>query len=865
MPGPPGLFMRFLRWFCQPKLLSHIEGDLLELYHERLRRQGKRQADLRFIGDVILLFRPGIIRSAFERTTQTPYGMYTSYFKIGWRNLLRHKGYSLINIGGLGAGMATALLITLWIYDELSFNKYHDHYNTIVQVERSETWDGTVEVNGIHTTGLGSLLRGDTYDALFERVAMVRANLEERVVAVGERKFTQQGYFMQPEGGELFSLRMKYGSRDGLKDMKSILLSASLAEKLFGDIDPVNQVVTMDAQAELKVMGVYDDLPRNTTFHEASYFAPLDHYLGGQGLETWDNYHMYIYAQLRPGINVARASAVLRDIMLPHLDAEHLQHKPAVFLQPMSRWHLYSQFENGISVTSERLRTVWYYGIIGGFILLLACINFMNLSTARSEKRAKEVGIRKSIGSYRLQLIQQFYGESFLMAGLSFVVALALVGLTLPWFNAISDKALTLPWSSSIFWLACVGFTIFTAFLAGSYPALYLSSFSPVKVLKGTFRAGPAASAPRKVLVVIQFSISLMLMIATLVVHQQIQFGKNRASGYTREGLLSLRAASPEYAGRYQVLRQELKNTGMVEEMAEANYPVNSTKGWNGGFSWKGQAIEPSFNTIFVSHEYGKTVGWEFTEGRDFSRDYVSDIQGIVINESALHLLGMKHPVGESLVWGERGTYKILGVVKDMIKGSPFEKTDASIIFLSENDMRWLYMRLTPTVSPHEAIPAIQHVFATLIPSAPFDYTFVDDIYAAKFAAEERIGQLATLFSVLTVVISCLGLFGLASYVAEQRTKEIGIRKVLGASVTSLWQMQSRDFVRLVVIACCVALPLSFLVMQRWLEHYEYHTTLAWPVFVFVGGGALVLTLLVVSYQALRAAVTSPVKSLRSE
>jgi putative ABC transport system permease protein len=292
---------------------------------------------------------------------------------------------------------------------------------------------------------------------------------------------------------------------------------------------------------------------------------------------------------------------------------------------------------------------------------------------------------------------------------------------------------------------------------------------------------------------------------------------------------------------------------------------VNSTKGWNTGFSWKGQPIEPSFNTIFVTHEYGKTVGWEFVDGRDFSRDYASDLQGIVINESALRLLGMEQPVGESLVWGDRGSYTILGVVKDMIKGSPFEATDPSIIFLSENDMRWLYMRLKPRVSPHEAIPAIQHVFATLIPSAPFDYTFVDDVYAAKFAAEERIGQLATLFSILTIVISCLGLFGLASYVAEQRTKEIGIRKVLGASVASLWQMQSSDFVRLVVIACFVALPLSFLIMQRWLEHYEYHTTLGWPVFAYAGGGALVLSLLVVSYQALRAALTNPVKNLRSE
>jgi ABC-type antimicrobial peptide transport system permease subunit len=493
----------------------------------------------------------------------------------------------------------------------------------------------------------------------------------------------------------------------------------------------------------------------------------------------------------------------------------------------------------------------------------------MNLSTARSEQRAKEVGIRKSIGSLRSQLVQQFYGESFLVAAIAFVAAFLFVQLSLPWFNAVADKKISMPWTNGAFWTGCISFVVLTGFLAGSYPALYLSSFKPVKVLKGTFKAGRFAALPRKVLVVVQFTASITLIIGTIVVYQQIQFAKNRPVGYSREGLIGLRTASPEFRGKYHVLRNELKKTGAVEEIAEANYSITDTRGWNGGFSWKDIKYEPSFNTIFVTHEYGKTIGWEFTDGRDFSREFASDSAGIVINESALKILGIKNPVGEYLNWApgwtDQGTYKILGVVKDMVKGSPYEPTDPSIIFLSGNDMQWLYVRMDPNVSPHEALPKIEKVFSQLIPSAPFDYTFADEDYAAKFRGEERIGKLATVFSTLAILISCLGLFGLAAFTAEQRTKEIGIRKVLGASVAHLWQMLSKDFVVLVVISCAIAVPIAFSFMNNWLEQYQYRTTISWSVFAATGIGALIVTLLTVSFQAIKAALMNPVNSLRSE
>lgn len=794
--------------------------------------------------------------------------MYKSYFKIGWRNLVKNKGYSFINIGGLSLGMAVALLIGLWVYDELSFNKYHENYESIAQVSRIETRGGEKKVNNVQVTGLGTLLKNE-YATQFENVAIVRGRPEERVLAFGENRFSQSGYFMQPEGPEMFSLNMIQGSRDGLKDLKSIFLSESLAKKLFGDDDPINQVVKMDSDLDLEVTGVYEDLPNNSTFHDASYFAPFDLYINGWGsLEAWDNYFVYIFVQLHPNGNFEEASEIIKDVMKAHIGPENQERNPELFLHPMSDWHLKAEYENGVPITSKRMLSVWYYCSIGVFVLLLACINFMNLSTARSEKRAKEVGIRKSIGSRRGQLIQQFFGETFMVAMIAGVLAVAIVQFSLPWFNSVSDKAIILPWTAPLFWGGLIGFVLLTGFLAGSYPALYLSSFNAIQVLKGTFKAGSLAIVPRRVLVVIQFTVSISLTIGTIVVYQQIQFAKNRPVGYTRSNLIGMRAAAPEFKNQYQAMRNELKNTSMVEEIAEANYSIIDTRGWNGGFSWHDKKYSETFNTIFVTHEYGQTIGWEFLEGRDFSREFPSDIKGIVINESAREILGLENPVGEMLNWnpGEnRGDYKILGVVKDMVKGSPYEPTDPSIIFLSENDMQWLYIKIKPSVSPHEALPKIQKVLAGIAPSAPFDYSFADEAYEAKFKSEEQIGKLATLFSVLALLISCLGLFGLASFMAEQRTKEIGIRKIMGASIANVWMMLSKDFIRLVLISCTLAIPISIYVMNNWLGQYEYRTSISWNIFVFTGVGALVLTLLTISFQAIKAAINNPVKSLRSE
>jgi ABC-type antimicrobial peptide transport system permease subunit len=699
----------------------------------------------------------------------------------------------------------------------------------------------------------------------FKYVTLASWNFDH-ILAAGEKKLLQSGLWVQPEFPKMFTLKMLNGKEDALKDPSSILLSESVAKALFGKTNPINQTIRLDNKLDFKVAGVYEDLPHNTTLRETKFLLPWDKYITTEtwlkeAQTQWGNHSWQTFVQVNDNVDFDKTTAKIKDIPKKHVE----EGKEEVLLHPMSKWHLYSDFKNG-KVNGGRIQFVWLFGIIGVFVLLLACINFMNLSTARSEKRAKEVGIRKAVGSLRQQLIGQFLSESLLIALIAFILALGFVVLLLPFFNNLSDKKMSVPFTKPIFWLITLIFTFFTGLVSGSYPAFYLSGFEAIKVLKGTFRAGRFASIPRKILVVIQFTVSVTLIIGTIIVYRQIQFAKNRPVGYTREGLITVMINTPDLQGKYTALRDELLKTGVLENMAESSSPITNVWSNQIGFEWKGKDpnTTPLFGIVAATHDFGKTVGWTVKEGRDFSRSFPTDTGAIILNESAVKLTGFKNPVGQIMKWNDKDR-PVLAVVKDMVMESPYTPVKPTIFFLDYGWANVITMRIKPTTPVRDALARIEPVFKKFNPGSPFEYKFTDEEYARKFENEERIGNLATFFAILAIFISCLGLFGLASFVAEQRTKEIGVRKVLGASVFNLWQMLSKDFFALVIISCCIAIPIAWYFLHQWLQQYEYRTPVSWWVFVVSGAGAMLITILTVSFQAIKAALANPVKSLRTE
>lgn len=803
--------------------------------------------------------------------------MFKTYIRIAWRNLTKNRGYSFINIGGLAVGMGVAILIGLWIYDELTFNESHQNSKTVAQVRRYFTDPNTKVTSGVSNMHYptAALLRSE-YKQYFKHVVMAWW-LADFALSTADKKIMKKGEFMEPEGLDMLSIKMIKGNYESLNDMHSIVISNSTAKAFFGDDDPINKSLKIDNRMDVLVRGVYEDIAANSTYGEVKFFAPWSLWVASndwikQTENTWDNSSFPIFVQLKPNVAMATASAAIKDFYYSSVPKEVSTgmklYKMEAFLYPMNDWHLYSEFKNGLP-DGGRINFVWLFGIVGTFVLMLACINFMNLSTANAEKRAKEVGIRKAIGSLKGQLIQQFLSESFLMVFSAFLLALLLVTLSLPWFNELADKKVAIPFSSPLFWLCDLAFIIITGLLAGAYPSFYLSSFQPVKVLKGTIRLGRFASLPRKTLVVVQFTVSVILIVGTMVIYRQIQFAQDRPVGYDKAGLITVPKNDPSYDGKLDVIRNELLKSGVVEDMSLSSSPMTDIWNNSSDFDWSGkESREYSFAVTNVSYGFGKLVGWKFTAGRDFSKDFPRDTARIIINETAAKDMGFKDPIGQLVKFGG-GTksVEIVGVIKDMIMGSPYEPEKRAIFFLDPKyqTASQIEIKIRPTVSANAALSKIEAIFRNIVPSAIFDYKFVDGEYARKFSQEQRIGKLSTFFAVLAIFISCLGLFGLAGFVAERRTKEIGVRKVIGASVFNIWNLLSKEFMGLVVIALLIASPIAYFFMNSWVQKYTYHTSVSWWIFLVAGAGALLITLSTVSFHAIKAALANPVKSLRSE
>jgi len=791
--------------------------------------------------------------------------MLRNYLLIAWRHLRKGPLFSFINITGLALGMAIALLIGLWVWDEVNFDHYHLNHARLGEVLSISWFNGTAGVGPFASVPMAAALR-TRYADDFAGIALVTGVGETFRVAgrlgwrpAEDKSLGRWGAWAQAEFPVMFGLSMISGSALALREPGAILVNASMARGLFGSVDVVGRSLVMGDSTVMQVGGVYEDLPENSSMEMYAFLLSWANKgcPGRESEDDWTNHHYQIFVQLREGRDFDGVSVKIKDVSKSHLKGGWEE----LALHPMDKWHMYDRAENGRMVAG-RLQSVRLFAFIGGFVLLLACINFMNLSTARSEKRAKEMGIRKVLGSSRGQLIAQFLGESVLTAFLAFLLGVGLMVVSLSWFSLLAGRAIRVPWGNGWWWLILPGFVGVTGILAGSYPAFYLSAFQPVKIVSG--RRGGIA---RKVLVVVQFSISMSLMIGTLVVYRQLQFAKDRPVGYHREGLITLPVGRHALIEHADVLRQELRQTGAVAGLAISSSATTEVHNSMLGYDWEGRdpRTVPMIGTLFVGYTFGRTIGWTIREGRDFLPGNAVDSGAVILNETAVRFTGLKNPVGKVIRWhGE--DHPIVGVVKDLVMESPYQPVSPVLFMLASNvRQQYLVVRIAPALPVKEALARIGKVFRRWDPIDEFYYWFVDDAYGRKFLAEEQVAKLAAVFGLLAVVISSLGLFGLAAFVAEQRTKEIGIRKVLGASVVQLWGLLSREFVVLAGIAFCVAAPVAFIVLLGWLQAYTYRVGLSVWMFAAAGLMGVFVALLAVSGQALRAARTNPAAALRSE
>lgn len=863
---PPQLANRFLLFFLKTDLEEEVLGDLEEHFYRTLEQQSPLKARLYYWFQVLNYLRPFAIKNNIFNHLN-PLFMYQHHFKISWRTLIRDKSYSLINIGGLALGMAVTILIGLWIWEELSWDKNHDNYDNIAMVMQNQTFNGEVETWDSQALQLGPALR-ENYSNHFEHIVM-SAFSRNILLTFGEKKMDANARYMEADAPNMLSLKMVEGSRDALVDINTVILAESISKALFGTQSAIGQTITLDNENEVQIGGVYEDLPINSSFGGLKLIVSWDFFVNRFNLLErvgWGNSWFQTFVQINNNSSMKQVSAAIKNVKLERSSEAVAKYKPELFLHPMKDWYLRSDFENGQSI-GGRIQYIWLFGAIGVFVMLLACINFMNLSTARAERRSKEVGIRKTIGSHRSQLMGQFFTEALLVAIFAFGIGLFLVQLTLPLFNTIADKQISLPLTLSTFWMLSLRLVIIAGLLAGAYPALYLSSFHPSKVLKGTFRVGQNAGFSRKALVVVQFTVSIALIIGTLLVFQQIQYVKQRPIGYNNNRLVNVPIQANSVNQSYDAFKNDLLNTGLVENVAKSESRITSTGVTNSGYDWKGKDpnMQDEFTTCRVTHDFGKVINWQIKEGRDFSRAMPTDSMGFIINEAAARYMGLENPVGEMVEWIDQGNYKIIGVVKDMITQSPYQPVKQSIFFLDYNRTFNANIKIKPSVNMSSALTAIEEVYTKYDPDNIFTYSFVDADYARRFGDEETVGKLAAWFSLLAILISCLGVFGLAAYMAERRTKEIGIRKVLGASVLNIWQMLSKDFVWLALISCGIAAPIAYYYGQNWLDNFEYHIQIPLWIFGAASLGVLAITLGTVSFQALRAANTNPVQSLKIE
>lgn len=785
--------------------------------------------------------------------------MIKNFIKIAWRNVIRNKSFSVLNILGLSIGLAVTGLIALWIDYELSVEQFHENKDRIYQVYNKYPVDGE-----IWTWNSTPKIMAPTIKKNYPEVERVsRYNYDDTYLfSLGDKRLKATGTTVDPDFLHIFSFPLIKGAIESALDgVHSIVVTESFAHELFGDKEPMGQVVKLGNQDLFTVTGVLKDLPKNSEF-DYQFLLPWKYLEHKNGIdEHWGNNSIATFILLQKGSNYESFSKKIKNLRKNH---DKNDSETITYLYPFTREYLHGNFEDGVEkggyITSIRL-----FGLIGLIVLIIACINFMNLSTARSEKRAKEVGIRKVVGAKKGGLVRQFIGESIMMAFLSALLAYIIITLAVPRFNQLINRDLKLDFSNPMLWLATLFIIVLTGVLAGSYPALYLSSFRPSSILRGTFRKVNALITPRKVLVIAQFTVAIILIVATIFIRQQLIHAQNRQIGYQKKQLIYV-SMEGEMFKNYNLIKNDLISSGAATGVTKTLSPI--TENWSNswGMEWPGK--DPDDNTLIfrfnADEGFVKTFGLELVEGRDFAHTkFPTDSSAMIINETAARHMGFEKPIGQIITdMGQK--WHVVGVVKDFVMTSPFQKIEPMIIHGNYAN-NFIDMKLNPNHSITENLAAVEAVFQKYNPEYPFNYKFVDEEYGRKFSNEKRTEALSSLFTMLTIFISCLGLFGLSSFMAENRIKEIGVRKVLGASVANVTVLLSKDFLKLVLIAFAIAFPVSWYAINQWLEDFEYRIQISVWVFVYAGILSVAIALITVSFQAIKAAMADPVKNLRTE
>lgn len=788
--------------------------------------------------------------------------MLRNYFTIAFRNLLKNKGFSFINITGLAIGMASAMLIMLWIQNEMSKDRIYPKSDRLYRMYNRDKFSGALWAWGTTPKIMGPTLKKD-YPEVEDVARMSSANF---LFTVGDKKMNENGSFTDSGFLKMFDLPMLKGDpASALNGVNSIVITEDLAKKLFGNEEAMGKSIRIDSSDYFTVTGVMKNIPNTSSFN-FDYLLPWSYMTKLKwDDQSWGNNSVATYVLLKENASQAAFNTKVQNITIDHNKGGD-KSTTKVFSYPLSQVYLYGKSENG-QLVGGRITTVRLFGVIAAFILLIACINFMNLSTARSEKRAKEVGIRKVVGARQSGLIAQFIGESILLSLIAGILALVLVLLTLPAYNDLVQKKLSLDFGNISFWLELVGFIIFTGIIAGSYPAFFLSSFKPVTVLKGTFKAAHAFINPRKVLVVLQFTFAIILIIATIIIQRQIRHAQDREMGYNKNNLI-FTYLQGNMERNYDIIKQTLISNGAAEAVTKSMSPITQRWSDSWGFSWEGSTPEDKkldFLRMSSDADFMKVMGTSLVEGRDIDiKNYPGDSTAVMLNETAIKKMRLKNPIGQIIHDGDT-KWTVVGVVKDFILESPYETVNPLMINGPASWFNVMHIKLNPAKPVSEDLKIAEQVFKQYNPEYPFVYSFVDKEYEKKFDDTQRTGTLAALFAGLTIVISCLGLFGLAAYTAENRTKEIGVRKVLGASVFNITTLLSKDFLTLMMISFAIATPIAWYALSKWLEGYTYSIQIEWWVFLFAAGLSILVALVTVSYHAIRAATSNPVKALRTE